>query len=180
MKNKRTHTCTVALLGLASLLVSACATGGGPPEETFAGGYSNQETQTRIIHFTAEVDPLSEVRVDDPTDPSQLIPFARSLAASGRHASAAGIFEEGAVNFASRNNELAITCWAASANEYLKAGNMDGFRRAVAALRGVADGYQLAALDPGVTTLFALADYSAGAAPDPSSMPARLNTLLQE
>lgn len=182
MKLKLTYILPLAIVALVQVLLTSCANTSGPVEDATMGGYYQlpQDPVVRTIRFPSYVPALAEARVDNPEDPEQLILFAQALSVSGRHADAGGVFEEAATRFAAPDNELPVRCWTAAANEFLRAGDIAGFHRAVAGLREQANSYQLAGMSAEMASLMTLADYSQGLQLNPNQTPAYLSLLLEE
>jgi len=133
--------------------------------------------ETRAIAFPNDISAPADMRVTDENDPKQVIAFAIGLAENGRHAQAARFFEEAAGKFCSEGNELAVNCRAAAANEYLLAGNADGFRKSIGELKREMNRFQAAAVDKQVATILALGEMANGANKPSALTPAAVRDL---
>ena len=123
---------------------------------------TERQIYTEPVRFTAESYLGRDVRVKDENDPEQLINFALSLASRGRHAEAAEFFQEAAAKFQSEDNELAVNCRAAAANEFLQAGDIKSFREAVQELKREMNRFQTASVDKQTATVLALGEITLG------------------
>ena len=92
----------------------------------------------------------------------------------GRHAESAEFFEEAAAKFLSEDNDLAVNCRAAAANEFLLAGNIPAFREAVQELKREMNRFQSAAVDKQTATVLALGDIALGVDKPAPTTPAAL------
>jgi tetratricopeptide (TPR) repeat protein len=115
-----------------------------------------------------------DVQVKNENDPEQLINFALSLSARGRHDQAAEFFQEAAGKFQSEGNELAVSCRAAAANEFLQAGDIKSFREAVQELKREMNRFQTASVDKQTATVLALGEIALGADKPSPTTPAPL------
>jgi hypothetical protein len=134
------------------------------------------ERQTRIepLRFAPENYLGRDVRVKDDNDPEQLINFALSLSARGRHAQAAEFFQEAAGKFTSEGNELAVACRAAAANEFLAAGDIKAFREAAQELKREMNRYQTASVDKATASVVGLGEIALGVDKPSPTTPAAL------
>lgn len=148
-----------------------------------AGCATSQPVVTPVTHhmesitFPKDMYADSSFSVTNEDDPHQIISFALSLSNRGRHDQAAKFFEEAAARFVSENNELAVSCRAAAANEYLKADDIASFRRAVVDLKHEMNRFQFAAVDRSTATILALYDISTGIKAPTATTPAELREL---
>lgn len=161
-----------ALLGAAALLTGCETT--QPKAAVMPPTVPERVTAIEPVRFSPEGWLGREVRVRDDNDPQQLINFALSLSARGRHAQAAEFFREAAAKFRSEGNDLAVSCRAASANEFLIAGDMKSFREAVQELKKEMDRFQTAAVDPQTATILALGELALGVNKPSATTPAAL------
>jgi hypothetical protein len=115
-----------------------------------------------------------DVQVKNENDPEQLINFALSLSVRGRHNQAAEFFQEAAGKFQSEGNELAVSCRAAAANEFLQAGDIKSFREAVQELKREMNRFQTASVDKQTATVLALGEIALGADKPSPTTPAPL------
>jgi hypothetical protein len=150
---KKTGLRLLAGIGMVALVVGAtgCKTPASPAVE--------RQTYIEPVRFSPE-SYQRDVRVKDENDPQQLVNFALSMASRGRHTESAGFFQEAANKFHSEDNELAVSCRAAAANEFLLGGDINAFRQAVQALKGEMNRFQSAALDKPTAVVLALGEIS--------------------
>ena len=88
--------------------------------------------------------------------------------------------EEAAGRFESQDNEFAVSCYAAAANELLLAGDMDRFVATVKRLRSTANRFQRASFDEATTALITLGDIASGATRPTEFTPRGLRELYRE
>jgi hypothetical protein len=152
-------------LAAAITLVAGCKT---------AAPVTERQTYIEPVRFNPDGYLGKDVRVKNENDPQQLINFALSLAARGRHNESAGFFQEAAAKFLSEDNDLAVNCRAAAANEYLLAGDIAAFREAVQGLKKEMSRFQSAAVDKQTATVLALGDIALGVDKPAPTTPAAL------
>ncbi|MFA7158584.1 MAG: hypothetical protein WC299_04715 [Kiritimatiellia bacterium] len=137
---------------LAVILLAGCAT--KAPQRA---------TRVEPLMFSNDIAADVQSKVNDENDPRQVILFALDLSGRGRHRDAARFFREAAERFSSEDNELAVACSAAAANEYLLAGDALGFRAEVKNLEQAMNRFQAAGADARVAGVLALGDLARGA-----------------
>jgi hypothetical protein len=150
----------IGLIAVVFTLITAggCATRPKPLVKIDSPPKTVVYHETIVLDQEATAD-LGKIGVPEEDDAQQVIKFALTLSSAGRHVHAATFLEEAATKFSSRNNELAIACLAAAANEYLLAGDataMPSFRNAVRRLSQMANRYQAASFDQNFLTLLCL------------------------
>lgn len=159
----------------AVLMGSGCSTTTGQQAQV-----SPQVTHIETVRFSRDLYVPGDMRVTDETDPQQMIMFALSLSERGRHEQAAEFFTEAAKKFCSERNELAVSCRAAAANEYLLAGDVGSFRTAVKELKQEMDRFQTAAVDEKTAAVLALGDIAAKVGRPSSTTPKGLRELYRD
>ncbi len=165
------------LLILAAIVMTlgqGCATMNRPRS------FESPELYTQTISFDRDMIIPVATAVQNPDDPHEIVMFALSLSRMGRHQHAAAFLAEAAGRFDSLNNEFAVACYAAAANEYLNAGDMEQFRTAVRRLRGAASRYQIAAFDQHTLSLMTLGDIATGGARPNELTPRPLRVLYAD
>lgn len=155
-------------LSIAAVSIGLLAGGAGCTSTKQKPGLAVEPPPKTVIYqetvkLTEEhIGDLKKATVPNEGDAAQIMQFALNLSSAGRHLHAAQFLDETANKFSSRNNELAISCYAAAANEFLKAGAMPEFRNAVRRLSQMANRYQVASFDERFLTLLTLGDIASG------------------
>lgn len=160
---KTIHAGLIAIL-FALIFAGGCATKPKPAVKIDSPPKSVVYHETILLDEEAGTD-LGKIGVPEEDDAQQVIQFALTLSSAGRHVHAATFLEEAATKFSSRNNELAIACLAAAANEYLLAGDgnaMPAFRNCIRRLSQMANRYQMASFDQNFLTLLCLGSIANG------------------
>ncbi len=142
---KRKNIIVSASLLIAVLLTAGCST-------------TKPEWTTETVTFSGQINPPAEPRLKNPDNPHEYIVYCLALSERGRHETAGDFLMEGGRRFDSHRNEFAVSAYAAAANEYFFAGNMEKFRSAVWTLKRRADRYQAASFDEPTCALLALGD----------------------
>ncbi len=138
---------TAVLVG-PLLFTSGCKTIGQKTEAI-------TEAPFREIRFES-LDYFESVRVTRDSDVKTVVEFALKLAQEGRHEASGQILEEAAEKVVSKDQELNIRLQIAAANEYLRAGNREGFLRALNRAEESANRFQRASFDKDTRMLLAL------------------------
>jgi len=173
MRYKAMMALLALVFGILSLLVG-CAT----THPSLAG---SGLTRLRAV----EVEFPSHIQLDPEGEttpnghPKSLVEFALRLSSEGRHARAAGFFVE-ASQAPSSDNEFAVACLCAAANEYFRAGALEPWKRTVGALRERMNRFQLASVDGLAEMHMVLCDVAEGRELDSATaLPNELRALLR-
>jgi len=140
-------------LGAALAILTGCAT--TPPPQP--------DPPTRVSFGAPLRVTEADMRLNDRNDPAAVVRYCLALSEAGRHQPAGRFLMEAAQRFRSTHNEFAVACLAAAANEFLLAGDAEGFREAIHSLRNTADRYQQASFDENTLALLSLGDLARGA-----------------
>lgn len=159
---------TVACALTVMLGATGCATTSKDPQWSVSA-----------VTFSDPVSIPAVPKLKDKNNPEAYVKYCLALAERGRHESAGDFLMEAAQRFESRRNEFAISAYAAAANEYFHAGELEKFRTAVWTLHNTADRYQLASFDTSISALLALGDVVDGASVPMEYTPRGLRELYK-
>lgn len=119
----------------------------------------------------------------DPKQPETLVQLALDLAEKGEHVKAAALFLEAAQSkgAGSKDNDFRVATLAASASEFLQAGELQAFDDTVKRLRNEMDRFRTVSAEPEISVLLAISDKLAGRKPEISmQVPWAVRDLFRE
>ncbi len=94
--------------------------------------------------------------VENRNDPVEVVQFARTLSAAGRHREAAGIYLDAAARFQSVGGKFELDCRKEAVREYWLAGDLEHARQLLADLEAEQDIYRRAEEEKSLKRLRAL------------------------
>ena len=168
---------TINLVAVALVAMVFCGCASAPKLAIDPMPMSLRYSDTVSFEENLQAPLTSTVRNADNVE--EVVKFALSLSARGRHQHAAEFFADAAQRFRSTNNELEVSLYAAAANEYLKAGDMTRFRDTIRQLRQTASKYQSAAFDRNIAALVSLGDIASGGTEPNELTPPALKELYR-
>ena len=163
----------VALFG-TSMLVTGCAS--QKEFRPLLGNINNADIKE--VHFSKPFVVPTAFEVEDPEDPVQLIKGGICLSKRGKAASAAELFQM-ASSVPAPDNHLEVHTMFASANEYLKQGDVTSFINTMKDLDKSLSRFQRVSLTDQEATLMALYDLSQGEAYSSSRHPEAVRELFK-
>ena len=170
---------TNSIIVVVGMLAVGLGTGCASTSKLTMEPMPNSLRYSETVSFGEKIRVLHASTVRNTDDAGEVIRFALSLSARGRHQHAAQFLADAARRFRSFDRQLEVSLLAAAANEYLKAGNMLKFRETIRALRRTASRYQYAAFDAHTAALVSLGDIASGGTKPTELTPSALKALYR-
>lgn len=165
--------------GILAAVATALFTGCASTTQLTIDPMPDSMRYTETITFGDKLNVAYVPTVQDENDAEEVVNFALSLSALGRHQHAAEFLADAAVRFRSSGKQLEVALLAGAANEYLQAGDMAKFRDTVRDLRQTASRYQYAAFDAHTAALVSLGDIASGGTKPTELTPSALKELYR-